>query len=441
MAPPSVSSNPSHAFDLRVHDIDAAHQTPAQPRFLLSKRGAQSQQKGKQAATPAPHQFASTPRFNLATPTAGRARQQPPPPFSTPAPPPAGRPTRAGPLSDAIDIDSSPVSDDLVNLEDEGQGRPDRKRHPLDESIEIEDSPSSSREGALSHQEADGRPPKRRRVSISPEEEDDFGGDGDDNDAGEPMEVDGDDAEPLKINSTPLAYENTGTSPVQVPAEPEGPRAADAGKQDQSDGRPPSSPPALTDRPQAHATRHPTFRPAPRFKPAEPPRHSVAADDDDAALAARGPPLPEAFSPQRRGAKAYVPGGLAAEVRDWLVQVKGTSEYDRPAGESSGVRVAVEEARGPAGGGMWIVRARGGDGEDEDEGGGSLQERTIILAGDGRLPGGGLAGRNMVGEGGRLKMFQPMWDITLRDLGQFAVACDWELEAEVQKQRKHGEHR
>ncbi|SPQ20965.1 0e546d90-256e-4766-9347-bbb976b05f11 [Thermothielavioides terrestris] len=60
-------------------------------------------------------------------------------------------------------------------------------------------------------------------------------------------------------------------------------------------------------------TRKPAFRSAPRFKPAEPPDEAHAHPD---------PYLADIFSPQRRGAK-YFPGGLAAELRDWLVEAKG----------------------------------------------------------------------------------------------------------------------
>lgn len=149
--------------------------------------------------------------------------------------------------------------------------------------------------------------------------------------------------------------------------------------------------------------RHPTFQNAPRFKAAE-----ITAEVQQR-------PLPEAFSPQRRGAK-YVAGGLAAEVRDWLVQVKGASEYDRPAG--SGIDVVVDEAMSSPG--VHVIAARQLDTEVEDQ---SVPGK-VILAGDGRVT--GLRGRSAVGRGGVVSMSQPMWDITLDDLGQFAVACDWE---------------
>lgn len=169
----------------------------------------------------------------------------------------------------------------------------------------------------------------------------------------------------------------------------------------------------LPDQPARH---HPTFQPAPRFKAPEQPHPDNQR---------RPAPLPEAFSPQRRGAK-YVPGGLAAEVRDWLVQLKGASEYDRPAGAS--VRATVDEAR--AGEGMWIVAARhesGGEVGGETVGGSRSSSARVVLAGDGRVA-AGLGGRRMVKAGGTVAMYRPMWDVDLGELGQFAVACDWEVE-------------
>lgn len=169
------------------------------------------------------------------------------------------------------------------------------------------------------------------------------------------------------------------------------------------------------------STRHPTFVTAPRFKIAE----VVEADTTR-------PPLPEAFSPQRRGTK-YVTGGLAAEVRDWLVQVKGASEYDRPTGES--IKLIVDQVNIASHGGMYLIsgdETESGNGsqtlqEDIESGKGQLSR--VILAGDGRIP--GLGSRTVVSKGVAVSMYQPMWDITLKDLGRFAVACDWDGEGQI----------
>lgn len=343
-------------------------QTPAQPRFLPPKKG-QPSQTARQVSLSlqnGPRQFASTPRFStFATPRA--VSQQQPPPFSTPAPSSARpRATQHEPLSDVID--TSPISPDAPEDGDEDHTR-------LDESIEI-DSPSASR--SPSRHSPTTRPAKRRRISLSPEI--DPSPDEDYHDV--PMEDD----EQIEVASSPTFDDRIA---VQSSLDLEGLTA---------DSRP-QSPQA----PEETASRHPTFQNAPRFK----------ATEFTAEVQQR--PLPEAFSPQRRGAK-YVAGGLAAEVREWLIQVKGASEYDRPAGSS--IDVVVDEAMSAPG--MHVIAARRVDTGSVGE---KIPEK-VILAGDGRVT--GLRGKSTVRTGGIVSMSQPMWDIILDDIGQFAVACDWE---------------
>ncbi|CAN8105962.1 unnamed protein product [Discula destructiva] len=348
--------------------------TPAQPRFLLPKS-----QKPKSAnpLQSGPQQFASTPRFNVSrtTPHQSAASHQPPF-FSTPVQPSAKlRATQYEPSSDSID--TSPISSDLPREVERGPTL-------LDESIELESqSPSASKE--------DGeRPTKRRRLSMSPvvdvtpDEED------------PPERVTLDD-DRMVIDNTPLSNDDDNDG---VPNRAEHPMA-DA-----------EIPPPIVSVP----IRHPTFLSAPRFKTSE----AVEANQSN-------PPLPDAFSPQRRGVK-YVPGGLAAEVRDWLVQVKGPSEYDRPAGQS--VRLNVKQVRTCNPSGMCIIsgtEVKGGadiDGSLVQKDVQEHQPAKVILAGDGRIV--GLGGKRVVARGKTLSLYQPMWDIALDDLGRFAVACDWD---------------
>lgn len=174
----------------------------------------------------------------------------------------------------------------------------------------------------------------------------------------------------------------------------------------------------LLDRPRPQAP-HPTFHKAPRFKivsedPASRPQHQY--------------PLPDAFSPQRHGAK-YVPGGLAAELRDWLVEVKGGGA-DRGDRDSATAVVTHNAAAMPVvevdevrpGLGMWLVkgrqRVRDGGGE------GRFVDVRIILAGEGRSS--GLARRSEVVGGCVVQISPPAWDIDLPD-GSWSVACDWQV--------------
>ncbi|KAF3760794.1 hypothetical protein M406DRAFT_334412 [Cryphonectria parasitica EP155] len=326
------------------------------------------------------HQFASTPRFNVSETPGQKTRhqQQLLPLFSTPAPATA-RPRATQFESDAID--TSPISPGFREDEEEALSQ-----HSLNESIEI-DSPSASK--SLSGEGAE-RPPKRRRVSISPDLDSNPAHDGD----SLVFSVISDELMALddgltEVAHTPSADEHE-KSPSQPPTDQEHPM---------TDSEPAS--------PSEPAARHPpNFRAAPRFR----------ATDAATETTADRPPLPDAFSPQRRGAK-YVPGGLAAEVRDWLVQVKGASEYDRPAGAS--VQMKVDEVRD--GSGMWIVGAHEVEKSSARDDGNSAK---VILAGDGRIS--ALGRRNFVRTGGMVSMYQPMWDINLSHLGHFAVVCDWE---------------
>lgn len=78
-------------------------------------------------------------------------------------------------------------------------------------------------------------------------------------------------------------------------------------------------------------------------------------------------PLPEAFSPHRRGQK-FVPGGMAATVQQWVmeagqaaVQSRRGQAYSR--GEDFVVRVKIEEIKGD---GPFVVKAQKADGARVD---------------------------------------------------------------------------
>lgn len=125
--------------------------------------------------------------------------------------------------------------------------------------------------------------------------------------------------------------------------------------------------------------------------------------------------LPDAFSPQRRGVK-YLPDGLAAEVRDWLVELKGGDGSD-----GFGVteaRFTVDDVRSYPG--MLLVR---GHREKEDAQG---ETERLIIAGDGRIT--GLGGKNEVKKGSLVTIAPPAWDVNLDSEGKWTVGCDWFVE-------------
>lgn len=186
---------------------------------------------------------------------------------------------------------------------------------------------------------------------------------------------------------------------------------------------------------QQQQQQQPTFHAAPRFKPA------------DAAAAAEGAaphePLPDVFSPRRRGEK-FVPGGLAAGLRGWLMDLEAATGTKRD-GEWA-ARVFVERVRA-GGGGMRLVHGRcmrsGGDNVNDDggSGGGRLEGEDddndnddnnapvrwtrLVLAGDGRLT--GLARRNEVTVGAILGIAKPVWEVGLGREGRWVMACDWKV--------------
>ncbi|TWU79108.1 Methionyl-tRNA formyltransferase [Metarhizium rileyi] len=138
----------------------------------------------------------------------------------------------------------------------------------------------------------------------------------------------------------------------------------------------------------------PVFRPAPRFKPTE----------------NEAPPiLPEAFSPQRRGAK-YLPGGHAAQLQGWLSEVKG---WEGTREDDCVLRLTVEDVS--PGEHMYLVRGR----EGRDDG-----LKAYILAGEGKLT--GLGGRAAVTLGSVVVIEQPVWELNL-PIHQRESFRNWDL--------------
>ncbi|KAH6652788.1 hypothetical protein BKA67DRAFT_536508 [Truncatella angustata] len=158
---------------------------------------------------------------------------------------------------------------------------------------------------------------------------------------------------------------------------------------------------------QGRIAQQPTFHSAPRFVPVERPEASTRD------------PLPDAFSPRRRGTRD-VPGGLAAEVRDWLMDIEANVGPKRD--EDFIAKISVEEVR--RGSGMFLIRGRN---VTETS---TYQTRApssvkVMLAGEGRLV--GLARRNEVIVGSVVAIAKPFWEVDLGTEGRWAVACDWVL--------------
>ncbi|KAJ4414782.1 hypothetical protein N0V85_003002 [Neurospora sp. IMI 360204] len=188
------------------------------------------------------------------------------------------------------------------------------------------------------------------------------------------------------------------------------------------------------------------FLRAPRFKPKSP-----GPPDPPSDVPVHHTLLPDIFSPQRRRGARYVPGGLASELRDWLLEVKGGSGTE-PTPVAATAHLAVETIKkcGP-GISMTLVTGRPMIGGPA----GTKVPRSYraLLAGDGRMEGlsGSGAGvenkpageeegadepdRKPLVPGAMVAIAPPAWDIDLGeeeeddqgDKGKWAVAYRWDV--------------
>ncbi|OHE94136.1 hypothetical protein CORC01_10593 [Colletotrichum orchidophilum] len=369
--------------------------TPTPRRFLLSKRTPASQQQTPGSGPPVfagSQRFQPTPRFAPPSST-----QRPPP---TPVFPGSLRPSRhRNPIHDALD--SSPTDapasatrptlgagtqrqNHRIDIDSDGSDSPpeeDQDELPpmvvaVNDSIEIESEPPS-----VLHSGIEERTPKRRRISVSPA-------------LSWQEELQEDVTMGYLEEEEPLPQKSESGNEQLPDADEDLPLGMNPGQTDDDLTIPPrtAGDPAKT---------QPTFHRAPRFKVSE-------------ADAVRQEGLPEAFSPQRRGAK-YVAGGLAAELQTWLAEVKGWTGGNRPA--DLVMSIAVDEVR--HGNRMCLVRGRRivADGAAREE----IAAR-LMLAGEGQLT--GLGQKSPVAVGGVVAISQPAWEIELQD-GRWIVACDW----------------
>jgi hypothetical protein len=317
---------------------------------------------------------------------------------------PSGSPTNHDTLPEPIEIDSSLVPQSSFSPEEPGEGRPSKRRRISIASSEPEADPLvSSRHSQDTDLGSLSDAPNDHIVSYYSDVDDD-----------EEHEVDDD--------------HGPNISPTQsIPSSPtyrhHGPTPEDEEESDLDDLKADAEAAAAagSETPKRANTK-PTFRAGPRFKLTEPP--DKFTPHPDAYLSA------DIFSPQRRGAK-YLPGGLAAELRDWLVDVKGgvdgegevkatSSALSFTSATGGAAKVVVGEVvRG--GPGMTLVSGRVVDGDDGDV--------RVILAGEGSIEGlggdGGAGNRSQVVSGAMVAIVPPAWDVELD--GQWAVAYRWEV--------------
>lgn len=128
--------------------------------------------------------------------------------------------------------------------------------------------------------------------------------------------------------------------------------------------------------------------------------------------------LPDAFSPRRRGTKD-VPGGLAAELRNWLIDIEAKTG---PKSDKDFIaKLYVEGFR--RGQGMVLI-----NGQTITDCAPAQEPRSnpsvkVMLAGEGRLL--GLARRNEIRIGSHVTIAKPTWEVNMGIEGRWVVACDW----------------
>ncbi|KAK0671747.1 hypothetical protein QBC41DRAFT_45375 [Cercophora samala] len=426
--------------------------TPAPSRFLLSKRPGTHQPHGQtpnQSSSAAPHRFYSTPKFSsTAKPLSHLSHAAP---YSTPALALKAKASRARYTQDLLIEDSSPVSDHERSRHDEEDLSPSRTttfRDFLPESIDIDSSlvPQSSLPVPEDHDEdVDPGPlPKRRRISITTSEPDI-----------EPKEewipssafpIDSDSENEIRPHDDPeidhiiTVYSDDEDNPP-IPHSSPLDIKSDAGSD--SEAKPP---PDKENKP----ARKEIFNPAPRFlqPPSPPPSTSPVSDSKKFSIQNINPDL---FSPPkpRRGRNRqsqgqYLTNGLAAELQNWLIEVKGTSERtdasvkqeaDAPQPIPPGaVQLTVADVK-KGGEGLSLVSAAVAN---APPGTPSMQ---AVLAGDGRI--GSLDrvdhgldrrstdkrnGHERLAAGTVVAVAPPAWDVELGGgLGRWAVAYRWQV--------------
>ncbi|KAK3685775.1 hypothetical protein B0T22DRAFT_466497 [Podospora appendiculata] len=459
MAPPPIQPPP---------------RTPAPSRFLHSKRQSAAQTHPSQNHTPpiiqpqpqpqasgGGHQFQATPRFSSAAsaPRLSLASTPSVPPLKPRAPRAAQKPAQ-----ELVILDSSPVS-----AEQSPCASP-VDRLALPEPIEfasssVTQSPSREIFRDHDHDTHTSRASKRRRISITSSSDVDHDmvpsssqlmKDGDidiaeaasslvsdasrlDDDDEEADNIHDDHDKNLPTAKLPPSSSDHHPSPPPPPEAQEADHHHNDDDDDDEDEKPPTQ-----------KQTHPTFSAPPRFKPpphakdappqpARRPRFKSPAHPTDPHLHPAPPPdshlLPDIFSPPRRRGAKYTSGGLAAELRDWLVEIKETSEATgggdrRTSATAASVYLRIGQVR-HGGPGMTLI-----SGQPVGSGGipsGPAAVRAI-LAGEGSVEdgfGGGAAGSISKGRGNRVApgavvaVAPPAWDVDLD--GTWAVAYRWEV--------------
>jgi hypothetical protein len=158
----------------------------------------------------------------------------------------------------------------------------------------------------------------------------------------------------------------------------------------------------------------PVFLKPSRFRPPDP------------AKQAHADPLPDQFSPHRRGQK-YLAGGLAAEVRDWFVNFESAipvASAQRTREDSWIANVVVDESSGTGRTGMTMIRGR----QTKSDAAHAIVDDSgvvkVILAGEGAET--GLTKGSSVEIGETIGIKGPVWEIVIGG-EKWGVGIEWKV--------------
>ena len=132
-------------------------------------------------------------------------------------------------------------------------------------------------------------------------------------------------------------------------------------------------------------------------------------------------PLPEQFSPHRKGHK-YIPGGMASELRDWLTNISSSIPPQKSKKDPWLLRILIDEVSSGEKVGMTMVKGR----QVHDEGNvvDSLGEVRCVLAGEGM--GVGLQKGKRIKVGSLIGINGPVWEIVVMRV-KWGVVVEWKV--------------
>ncbi|KUJ15779.1 uncharacterized protein LY89DRAFT_707926 [Mollisia scopiformis] len=354
--------------------------TPSPHRFVIKKEAPvrkstlSQQSQPQQTPRPSTQQFNTTPRFNFSSTPRPTATQSLP--RTTPS---ASRYlTPASKKHDAIDESSDDILGDIHDSIETDNHRLNYVNEFSDDGEEYQ---------------LEERTPKRRRLSVSSIISQDEPPNSDPELEHQEQHREPSSSLPI-LSSPPIAATKrlSTTAPKFLPPTP----------------LPPSTP--------LPSTGTTTFLKPPRFRPPDPSEQAHPHAD----------PLPEHFSPHRKGQK-YVHGGLAAEVQGWLfnletaVPVKSLSRTEEKSEWL--VKIVVDEVSGSSRNGFTMVRGRqihGGDREMVD----TVAEARVLLAGEGQAM--GLQRGERVEAGKRVGIKGPVWEVVVEGV-KWGVGVEWKV--------------